>query len=82
MGTTRGVADPHHFNGGPDPALHCNADPELTFHFDADLDPAFGCVADPDLTFHFNADPEPDRASYQSNAYLRPLVYRLTRAPF
>ncbi len=34
---------------------------------------------DPDLFFHFNADP--DRAD-QSDANLRPFVYRLNRAPF
>ncbi len=34
-------------------------------------------VLDMDPTFHFKADPDPDLASHQSDANLRPLVYRL-----
>ncbi len=35
------VADPHHFHADPDPAFHCNADPDLDppFHFNADPNP-------------------------------------------
>ncbi len=36
--------------------------------------------ADPDPAFHFTADPEP--ALHQSDANLRPLVYRPSPAPF
>ncbi len=34
------VADPHHFNGDPDPdpAFHSDTDPDPTFPFDADPD--------------------------------------------
>ncbi len=33
------VADLHHFNADPDPALYFNADPDPAFHLNADLDP-------------------------------------------
>ncbi len=39
-------------------------------------------AVDPDLTFPFNAYPEPDRAAHLSDANLRPLVYRPSRAPY
>jgi hypothetical protein len=39
-------------------------------HFKADTDP----------NFHFNADPDP--APRQSNANLRPLIYRPSMTPF
>ncbi len=53
------VADPHHFNADPDPAIHFNADPDPAFHFNADPDPSFHFnAADPDPAFHFNADPD------------------------
>ncbi len=36
------VADPHHFNADPGPAVYFNANPDPGFHFNADpdLDPA------------------------------------------
>ncbi len=53
-------------NAVPDPAVQLNADLDL------------------DLTFHFNADEDadPDPAPTQSDTNIRPLVYRLPRAPF
>jgi hypothetical protein len=51
-------------------------------HFNAELDPAFHFDADSDLALLFNEDPDPDPAPHQSNANLRPLVYRPSRAPF
>ncbi len=36
----------------------------------------FNAGPDPDPSFHFNADPEPEPAPNQSDAYLRPLVYK------
>jgi hypothetical protein len=45
-------------------------------------DPAFHFNADPDPAFHFNANADPDPAPNQSDANLRPLVYRTSRAPF
>ncbi len=49
-------------------------DPDPTFNFDADPDPA----PHPDPSRKFIADlyPDPDPALQQSNADLRPLVYR------
>jgi hypothetical protein len=38
-------------------------------------------LADPNPFFHFNADAEPDAAPHQSDANLRPLVYRPSRPP-
>jgi hypothetical protein len=54
------VPDPHQFNADPGPVFHSDAD--------HDADPAF----------HFNADPDPDPdpPPHQSDANLRPLVYR------
>jgi hypothetical protein len=51
-------------------------------HFNADPNsfPAFYFNADPDPDFHFNADL--DTAPRQSDANLRPLVCRPSRAPF
>ncbi len=49
-------------------------------HVDADPDPAFHFSADADLDFHFDADMDP--APYPSDANLRPLVYRPSRASF
>ncbi len=49
---------------------HLNADSDLAFHFTADQDP----------TGHVYADP--DHAPHESEANLRPLVYRPSRAPF
>jgi len=48
-----------------------------------DWDPSFHFYADPDLAVHFHAnlDPDTDPAPYQSNANLRPLVYRPSTAP-
>jgi hypothetical protein len=43
------VADPHHFDSDPDPALH----------FDADPDPTFYSATDPDPTTHFFPDLDP-----------------------
>jgi hypothetical protein len=72
-----------HFSADPDPECHFYADPDPAFPFSADLDPTllfnaargtFHFNADPDPTFHFNADP--DLAPHQSDANLRPLVYR------
>ncbi len=50
--------------------------------FNADPDPSFCCHADLDPTFHFNADPDPDLdpAPHQSDANLRPSVYRPSRS--
>jgi hypothetical protein len=33
------VADPHHFNADPDPALYFNPNPNPAFHFNADPEP-------------------------------------------
>jgi hypothetical protein len=53
-------------------------------HFSADPDPAFHLNAntDPDSEIHFKADPVPDPAFHQSDANLRPLIYRPSRDPF
>ncbi len=51
------------------------ADPH---HFNVDPDPFFHLNVNPDLTFSVNVDPDPDPASHQSDANLRPLVYRLS----
>jgi hypothetical protein len=50
-------------------------DPDTTFHFGADEDPdlSFHFDADSERTFQFDADPDP----HQSDANLRPLIYRL-----
>jgi hypothetical protein len=50
--------------------LHLNADPDLAFHFTADQDPIGHVYADQ------------DHAPHESEANLRPLVYRPSRAPF
>ncbi len=63
---TRRVADLHHSNADPDPAVHFDADPDPDFNFDAALDP----------------DPDPDLALHPSDAILQQLVYRPSRAPF
>ncbi len=47
-------------------------DPDPSFNFDVDPDPA----PHPDPSRHFIADLDPDPAPQQSNADLRPLVYR------
>ncbi len=67
-----------YYNWGENSVLfYCNivADPP---HFSADLDPypSLHFDADPDLSFHFHADMDPDPDPHQSNAILRPLVYR------
>jgi hypothetical protein len=49
-----------------------NADPDPSFHFNADPDPSF----------HFDADLAPDPATLQSDANLRPMVCRISRASF
>ncbi len=54
----------------PDPFVNFDVDLDLPFNFDANLDPPF----------HFVADPDP--APHQSDANLRPLVYRTLKAPF
>ncbi len=59
------------------------------FHFDEDPDPTSHFDADPNPTFHFNEDPNPifqfdaglDPAPQQSDANLRPLVFRSFAAP-
>jgi hypothetical protein len=55
------------------------ADP---INLNSDPDPAFQINVDPDLVFQFNAVPDSDLAPHQSDANLRPLVYRPYRAPF
>ncbi len=50
--------------------------------FNTDPDPFFHFKADPDSTFHFNADLNLESAHHQSDANLRPLFYRLSRASF
>ncbi len=50
----------------------------IEFYFNAD--PVFYFNADPDQNFHFNANPNP--APRQSDANIRPLVYRPSRVPF
>jgi hypothetical protein len=52
-----------------------NVDQDPSFHFDADPDPTFHFDAGPDL------DPGPATAPHQSDANLRPLVYRPFTAP-
>jgi hypothetical protein len=64
------VADPHHLDADPDLAFHSHEDPDPTFHSDEDPDPIFHSEED--------SDPVP----YQSDANLRPLVYRSSSAPF
>ncbi len=49
-----------------------NADPDSSFHFNADPDP----------TICLNVDSDLDPAPHQSDANLRPLVYRFSKAPF
>jgi len=51
-------------------------------HFNAEPDPAFHYDADSDLALLFNEDPDPDPVPHQSNANLRPLVYRPSITPF
>jgi hypothetical protein len=64
------VADPHHLDADPDPALHFDADPDPAFHSDADPDPTTHVFPDLDplmlqydplrlLPFHSDADPDP-----------------------
>jgi hypothetical protein len=64
----------------PDLSFHFDADPDQTFfHLDADPDQTFHFDADPDQTFfHLDADTNP--AVHQSDANLRPLVYRPSTA--
>jgi hypothetical protein len=52
--------------------LFTETDSDLAFHFNADPDP----------TVHKNANPNPDPAPHQSEANLRPQVYKRSRATF
>jgi hypothetical protein len=59
----------------------CYADPH---HLNVDPTPAFHLNVGRDPTFHFIADldQDPDPASYQRDANLRPLAYIPSRVPF
>ncbi len=70
------VADPHHFN--PYPSFHFN--PYPSFHFYPD--PSFHFYPDQDPPLYYNPDPDPDPALHQSDANLRPVVYKLSKDIF
>jgi hypothetical protein len=54
------VADQHHVDADPDPALHFDVDADPTFHSDVDTDPTCHCDADMDPNFQFFfPDPKP-----------------------